>query len=168
MDPNLLKQAMADAKAVRTQAFNNAQHVMNQTIQNAMTIMTYGWRIEDRDDKVIRYKYTDWGKGVVNAMEEIEKNGYVILDENEEECWIDVIKSEDLTENVVNNDAEHLLASTLSEFVTEEIDKEIVDQLVAHADKMKKLKNMYYKFKSHLKNPLGLWMKNTFHHSRNG
>lgn len=164
MTPKELKQCMDDADAVRQTAVNNARQVLTSAFANAAA-NAYGFVIEVRGEGVHRYIYDSNDGGELKALEDIEEKGYEILDEDEEHHWIEVIKPEEMINNILREDMAHNMAfssaESMSEVIAEEIDREIVDKIVTDAityadeqkDKLKKLKNRYYKFKSYLKTP---------------
>jgi hypothetical protein len=65
-----------------------------------------------KDDGVIHYVYFG-DEGENNILDEIEKEGYLILEEgggeDSDSCWYDVIKPEDMEKNVDNFDHEKQL-----------------------------------------------------------
>jgi hypothetical protein len=63
---------------------------------------SYGFVVTVESDNVLRYTYDPQRDGDINALEEIEKKGLIILDDNEEEMWIDAISPENLKRNVEN------------------------------------------------------------------
>jgi DNA phosphorothioation-dependent restriction protein DptG len=103
MDDKLLEDAIADAKAVRATALNNAQQALNQAFSSVGvgTSVNKGYFVTGTSEPgVNRYTYDITKNGDENALEDIEKGGLIILDENEEERWIDVIRPDDMVNNI--------------------------------------------------------------------
>jgi hypothetical protein len=55
-----------------------------------------GWVSGILSDNVIHYCYDPNVGGDLNAIEDIERGGLIILDENEDEGWIEAISADDL------------------------------------------------------------------------
>lgn len=72
------------------------------TSQQHASSNSYGFVIECTEEGVERYVYDPHRDGDINALNDIEEKGLVILDENEEECWIDVIDPKRMEDNIVN------------------------------------------------------------------
>jgi hypothetical protein len=79
---------------------------VNMPYSGCYSNTSYG--IKHLDDGVIHYSYHD-EKGEDEILDDIEKNGYVILGEDEDEHWYDVIKPEDMERNMDNFDHEKQL-----------------------------------------------------------
>lgn len=142
MNNGLLKEAIADAQAVRKQALENAKQALQQAFASNLGT---GFICHTFDDGSIRYTINT-PEGVDNAYDDIEKKGYIILDEDEDANWIDAINPKTMESNL---NAEDMMSQMTAE-ISKEIDKQILDILVKEADD-KKLKNKYYKFRSWMK-----------------
>jgi len=120
MDPNLLKQAIEDAKTVRQTALNNASNALNQSF-SAPYVLTASYatgacytsyhisgfpNAVGQDNGVIRYNYYD-DVEEERILDHIEKEGLVILDQSDDDSkekpyWYEAIKPDDLKKNVDN------------------------------------------------------------------
>jgi hypothetical protein len=60
----------------------------------------HGFVITSEGEGVVRYYYDKNGDGDIKSLEDIEKKGLVVLDENEEDGWIDAIDSKTLADNI--------------------------------------------------------------------
>lgn len=163
MSPNLLKEAIADAKAVRDTALANARQAMNDAF-NGKFAKTFSdgliaYTTEEKEDGVIRYNYGA-DSDYFGIMEGIKREGLLVLDEDEEKRWVDTIKPDILANNIISE----TLYSKMAQDITDEIDKEIIDGLIKQCNdekkkeieeamRLKKLKNKYYKWKSYMKQP---------------
>lgn len=139
---------MEDLKAVKRQSLDNARNALVQAFANI------GYINSRLDDGVIRYEIKT-PNGVDDAYEDIEKNGYIILDEDEDGNWIEAIPPNRLNENL---NKEEMLTNMVND-VQQEIDAEIIQKMLDALKEdeskleLKRLKNKYYKWKSWMKNP---------------
>lgn len=149
MDENTLKECIEDSKAVRAKALSNAKKALEDAFNRKFNEMFMnGLKTTNNDDGSIRYTIRT-PDDVDAAYADIEKNGYVILDEDENGDWIDVINPNKMEQNIRDNE----LYNKLADDVAAEIDKEILNTLIkaSEAEENKKLKNRYYKFRSWMK-----------------
>ena len=79
--------------------------------------------IENREDGTVRYKWYDEINDEEKVLDDIEKRGLVILDENEEERWIDAIDPRRMESNVVEDDS----MSKITKTIADEIDEKFLD-----------------------------------------
>lgn len=73
---------------------------MIQTAAHHASTNAYGFVIERPGEDVNRYIYDPDRDGDLNALDDIEKNGLIVLDENEDEHWIDAIHPNLLKDNI--------------------------------------------------------------------
>lgn len=117
---------------------------MYSTAHNA-SVNAYGYIIECPGDGVNRYIYDPSRDGDINALDHIEENGLVILDDNEEEHYIDAIDPNTLVENIKRGGPPKLKATW-----TEEIDQDLQAMYGINVEKSlqkyltKRIKEEYY------------------------
>jgi hypothetical protein len=149
VNPNTLKECIEDSKAVRANALANAKQALEDAFNSKFNEMFMnGLKTTNNDDGSIRYTIRT-PDDVEAAYEDIEKNGYIILDEDENGDWIDAVNPHKMEQNIRDNELYNKMADDLAT----EIDKEILDTLIKATkdDEEKKLKNRYYKFRSWIK-----------------
>jgi hypothetical protein len=152
MTANVLRDVIEDAKAVKETARINAMNAFNQAFSNGGD----KFEIENRGEGIFRYHYYN-ERSEDDALKDIEENGLIILEEDDEK-WYDVIKPETMVENINGND----LAAIISKDISDEIDGEFltaVKKCIEDGEKLKekqikvdeKLKRKYNKFVSFCK-----------------
>lgn len=70
------------------------------TTASQASVNSYGFVITVENDNTIRYTYDPDRDGDLAAMDDIEEKGLIILDENEEEHWIDAIDPDIMKKNL--------------------------------------------------------------------
>ena len=146
MDPNLLKQAIEDAKVVRQTTLNNAMNALNQSFNNhysgSWTVLTASYasgacyvsnhisgfpNAVGQDNGVIRYNYYNDAEEE-SILDHIEKEGLVILDQSDDDskekpCWYEAINPDDLKKNVDGINELPMLTDEICDEIISDLDK---------------------------------------------
>lgn len=122
----------------------------SSTNQPFITQTPRGYSKKLNDDGSIRYTFST-PDGVDLVYEEIEKSGCIVLDEDDDGNWIEVISPQILVSNINQDD----LTQKMSRELQNEIDKEIMDKIsewIEEQNKNKRGEDFFEQWKESQKN----------------
>lgn len=119
-----------------------APYIPMYTSAGNASVNQHGYVIERPGDGVSRYIYDPSRDGDIKALEDIEEKGLVVLDDNEEEHYIDAIEPNVMSENIERGGPPELKATWTAEldqdlkaYHSVECEKELVKALTQYMKK---------------------------------